>query len=387
MMLQAVPVGLVINTMGFGGVPEVVLQLARRLPLHGFVPHLCVLKRDTRSSEPGQEARRAQFEAAGTTIHYASAGSGKIDAVAGVARWAGELGLALVHTHSYRPNVYGRLGGMLRRPCGLRLIAHYHNQYDDKWAAEPAMLALERELAQSTDAMVAVSESVRTHVAAHVHVDTQRIEVVPNGHDGAVGVTVDRAAARATLDVAPSALAVGLIGRVCEQKGQEDFVEAARAIAARHPEAVFLMAGHVEDRPLYDKLRHRISQEGLEHRVRFLGHRTDMMSVYAALDIVAAPSRWEGFGLMLVEAMTAGRPLVATRVGAIPEVVREDETALLIPARDPSALAAALSLLLSNPSLRLALGAAGTRHSARYSWDATASGVAAIYDRILGRPV
>ena len=157
-------VGMVLTTLGHGGVPEVVYQLMRGLPTDRFCAHLCVLKREEDASNVCPE-RAERFSAAGLDVSFAHDSSRKIETVASVADWIADRGIALLHTHSNRPNVVGRMAGALFRSQGLAVVAHYHNQYDDKWERDPAMLSLERRLVASTDAMIAVSESVRRHVA------------------------------------------------------------------------------------------------------------------------------------------------------------------------------------------------------------------------------
>ncbi|MEY4830880.1 MAG: hypothetical protein RLZZ562_2676 [Planctomycetota bacterium] len=353
-------VGMVLTTLGHGGVPEVVYQMMRGLPADRFCAHLCVLKREEDASNVCPE-RADRFSAAGLDVCFAHESSRKIETVASVADWIAERGIALLHTHSNRPNVVGRMAGALFRSQGLAVVAHYHNQYDDKWERDPAMLSLERRLVASTDAMIAVSESVRRHVADNIGVDEQRIDVIPNGVDASAFAGVDRSEARRALGLDATRPVVGLIGRITEQKGQDDFVEAALAIAVERPEPMFVMVGFAEDAALQQRLRQKIAVFGLSDRIRFLGNRDDMASVYAALDLVVAPSRWEGFGMMLIEAMAAGRPIVATRVGAIPEIVRDGRTGVLVEPRDAQALACAITAMLDDPQRRTAMGEAGQR--------------------------
>jgi len=225
---------------------------------------------------------------------------------------------------------------------------------------------------------------VRQHVVEWVGVPAERVRLIANGVDlERFAAPHDQALARAALEIPPDPRAVGIVGRICEQKGQEDFIQAARLVVERHPATVFVVVGAADDAELLKRLHHLAAELGIKERVRFIGYQSDMPTVYAALDVVAAPSRWEGFGLALVEAMAAGRPIVATRVGAIPEVVAEGETALLVPPNDPPALAEALCALLDDRRLAAALGRAGAARAARFSWERAGVQLDELYSSLL----
>lgn len=375
---------MVLTTMGFGGVPEVVFQLMRGLPRERFATSLCVLKREEEQSNVCGE-RRDRFAEAGFDVHYAHDSSRKIDTVASVADWIESRGIELLHTHSNRPNVVGRMAATLFHGSGLAVVSHYHNQYDDKWERDPAMLSLEKRLVASTHAMIAVSGSVRHHVASRIGVGEDLVDVVPNGVDASKFVCADRSAAKRALGLDERRPVVGVVGRITEQKGQEDFVEAALQLAIERTEPQFVMVGFAEDAALQQRLRQRIAVFGLSDRIRFLGNRDDMAEVYGALDIVVAPSRWEGFGMMLVEAMAAGRPIVAARAGAIPEIVRDGTSGVLVEPRDPAALGAAIARLLDDPARREELGARGRVDSERFGWSRCCDQTASVYERALMR--
>ncbi len=375
-------IAMVLNTMGFGGVPEVAYQLMRHLPRDRYDLRLCVMKGEA-VPDSGCAERQQRFEALGIPVSYAVRSAAKMEMIAAVAAWLEAERIALLHTHSYRPNAYGRLAGSMLRPAGLKTIAHYHNQYDDKWDSEPAMLTLERQLARGTEAMIAVSRSVSSSVAERIGVPQERIDVVPNGVETGAFGNGNRTAARSAMGIGQSSFAFGLVGRICEQKGQEDFVAAAIALARRRRDAVFLMLGNREDKALEDRLRQSIADAGLAARIRFTGHVDDIAGAYAGLDCLVAPSRWEGFGLMLVEAMAAGVPIIASDTGAIPEVTGGD-AALLVAPRDPPALTGAMERLAGDAALRQQLAAAGKTRASAFTWEAAAVRVAAIYERVLG---
>ena len=374
-------IAIVLNTIGLGGVPVAALQLLRHLPAACYDTSVFVLKHADTDSKARVE-RRTRFESIGAHVHIAER-TDELGVVAELTEWLAARRIDLLHTHSFRPNLYGRLAGVLHRPRGLKVIAHYHNQYDNKWDRDPATLTLEQQLAEHSDAMVAVSKSVRRHVAERLQVDKARIELVSNGVEVRHFQGVDREQARRAFNVDPGQITVGLVGRICEQKGQEDLVEAALDLCQTNRRALFLMAGTIEDRGLKDRLVQRIEGAGRAHQIRFIGHVIDMPTLYAAIDMLVAPSRWEGFGLMLIEAMAAGLPVVASRVGAIPEVVSEGETALLVPPHHPDALAAALADLMRHPERRAQLGQAGQRRAERFSWQRAGEQLDNLYGALL----
>ena len=151
------------------------------------------------------------------------------------------------------------------------------------------------------------------------------------------------------------------IGRLDPQKGHLDLLAALRHVAAALPSVRLIIAGAPQQASAdYEQaLRTAAAAPELAGRIHWAGHRDDVPALLAACDIVVQPSHWEGFGLVLVEAMAAHRPVVATAVSAIPEVVHDGETGLLVPPHDPPALARALLRLCDDPARRARLGAAG----------------------------
>jgi glycosyltransferase involved in cell wall biosynthesis len=175
-------------------------------------------------------------------------------------------------------------------------------------------------------------------------------------HD-AIDVTADSrkssVEARKALGIDPGALVVGTIGRLMEQKDHETFIRTARHVCATHPETQFLIGGYGH---LLDHLEGLISEFGLRSNVRILGEVTDVYSFYNMVDIFILTSRWEGFPVVLMEAMAAGKPVVSTAVGGINEMIDQGACGFLCPAGDAQAIAEAIGTLLDNPSLRLSCG-------------------------------
>jgi glycosyltransferase involved in cell wall biosynthesis len=186
---------------------------------------------------------------------------------------------------------------------------------------------------------------------------------------------------RRALGIAASDRIVLAAGRLSREKGHAHLVRAfATAPLATHAEAVLVIAGEGPERPA---LMHLAASLGISARVHLVGYQVDMQPYYAAADVVALPSDSEGSPNALLEAMAAGKPVVATRVGGVPEIAEHGHTALLVPRRDPSALAAGLASVLCDPAQAAALGAAG-RHTVirRFSIQIRAAALSAVYRRL-----
>jgi glycosyltransferase involved in cell wall biosynthesis len=169
------------------------------------------------------------------------------------------------------------------------------------------------------------------------------------------------------------------VGRLAPQKGLDVLLEAASRWQGRDPRPVTVIAG---DGPLSGRLAAHASGSGLGNDVRLLGQRHDVLVLLAAADVVVVPSRWEARALVVQEAMRMGRPIVATRVGGIPDLTGDD-AALLVPPQDPDALAAAVAAVLDDPALAAKMGeAAGARATSFPSMDDAVRETVAIYARL-----
>jgi glycosyltransferase involved in cell wall biosynthesis len=289
-----------------------------------------------------------------------------------------------VHTHSTRPNRTARPVALRR---GLPVVSHYHNQYDDKWTT-PELRAVERALARAGAGVVACSAAVRDHLVHRLDLVPDSVTVVPNGVDVERFRGGDGGRVRAELGLAPGRPLLLAVGRLCPQKAPADLLHAVRVLLDRQPAAVLALAGAPDQPAAAVELRDLAGRLGVADRVRFLGYREDMADVYAAADVVVLASRWEGFGLVLLEAMAAGRPVVATRVGGIPEVVGAGlphaPAALLVPPGEPAALAAAVDQVVRVPALAGTLTVRGAERVRDFSWDTAAARVDALHRRVAG---
>lgn len=215
--------------------------------------------------------------------------------------------------------------------------------------------ALQRSAWRRTDAIVAVSHAVARSVQG-LGIPPQRITVA---HGGIDAKRVRDAGAK-TPDLGstlpPGRPLVGCVARLEPVKGVSDFVRAAAVLATQRPEMAFVVVG---DGSQIDSLRTLAAGLGLGTRIAFTGSVVPSAGIMARCDIVAVPSLSEGLGMVALEAMALGVPVVATRVGGLPEVVSDGVTGLLVPARDPAAMTAAMGELLGDAARRFAMGEAG----------------------------
>ena len=177
------------------------------------------------------------------------------------------------------------------------------------------------------------------------------------------------------------------IGRHVPQKGFDVVLRAVAELGqTSQGEFDLLLAG---DGPEQAALRTLAEELGLAERVRFVGRveHAQALALFAGCLFFVLPSRHEPFGLVNLEAMAAGKAVVASRVGGVPEIVVDEETGLLIPAEDVSALAGALARLAGDPGLRGRFGAAGHRRAELFAWPTVVERYLAVYERVLGRPV
>lgn len=375
----------VINSIGLGGVPEAAYQLLRVLPRARYDARLHVLKQPD-AQDAARGARLERFRALDLPISFAERPAHRLGLVTSLARWLEAERIDLLHCHSYKPNISARLAGALLRPRGLRIVAHYHNQYDANWQRD-GTLDLDWLLARQTGAFIAVSGSVRDHMVERLGISAKQITTIPNGADIARFQTAQtQQQARRALGLPSDRRIIGLVGRISEQKGQEDLIRAAPSLLAAFPDAHFVFAGAPDEAGHQHHMEGLVRELGVGHAVTFHGFLTDMAAFYRAIDLLAAPSRWEGFGLMLVEAMAAGAPIVAARVGAIPEVVVEGETALLVPPADPAALAGAIQALLHDPTAMQRFAANGRKRAHRFSWERAGTALDHVYRTLLDTP-
>jgi glycosyltransferase involved in cell wall biosynthesis len=294
----------------------------------------------------------------------------------------------ILHTHTAKAGAVGRLAALLAGDARPPIVVHTFHGHVLRGYFDPLRTAgfrlLERWLATKTTALVAVSPQVRDDLVSLGVAPRERFVVVRVGIELEQRVAVERdgrGESRRVLGIGPDRFAVGWIGRMTGVKRTHDVLRAFRRLRDRGVDACLCMIGDGPDRPAVERRAHEL---GLMRDTLFLGYQEEVAPFYAAFDAMILPSINEGTPVSAIEALAAGRPVVATRVGGVPDVVREGEDGFLVEAGDVDALADRLARLAADPELRERLGAAGrARVIPRYSVERLVDDIDLLYRSLL----
>jgi glycosyltransferase involved in cell wall biosynthesis len=290
----------------------------------------------------------------------------------------------VVHTHLGRADNYGRLAAKLARVPVI--VTTVHNV--DAWKANPLLRWLDAWTSRFAQRLLACSGRVGQHLRELNLVPRHKISVVRNGirlgdwNDQPEPTAVSRI--RTELNLQTSHFVLAVIGRLEEQKGHRYLLEALASLNGQIPNWRLLVVG---EGTLRNRLEKQAAQLKLSTQIVFAGERRDMRLIYAASDVVVLPSLWEGLPLVLLEAMAARRPVIATTAGGIPEVLRHEVTGRLVTPEDSLGLAAAIQSCYSQPEKTLAMAEAAYRTVINHcSIETTAERVLGVYESLMGKP-
>lgn len=290
---------------------------------------------------------------------------------------------AIVHTHTSKAGAVGRVAAWL---AGIPVVIHTPHGHIFYGYYGPVMSGLiclvERALARITDRIVTLTErGIEEHVRLGI-ARADKFTAIPSGIALSAfrSVRVEPAVKRKELGLPPEGPVIGTVGRLVPIKGHEWLLKAAPQVLAEFPRATLVFLG---DGPLLGRLQQVAGELGISGHVLFLGARQDVPECLAAFDLFAFPSLNEGMGRALIEAMAVGVPVVATRVGGIPDVVTEGVNGLLAPPENERALAAAILALLRDPGRMRAFGeAAGRSVGERFETASTIREIERLYDAV-----
>ncbi len=283
----------------------------------------------------------------------------------------------ILHTSMFHANLSGRVLGWL---AGVPIII--------TWRHSPSIGGALRELlnrwtVRLDDRIVATCELVRQIEIERARVPSDKVITIYNGIDMEEFSASPLAAVRIqqALNIPADTLLLGSVGRMHRSKDFGNLLTAIVQVRKRIPTVRLLLVG---DGELRGELETQTQSLGLSSVVTFAGLRDDIPDILAALDVFILPSRWEGLPLVVLEAMAAGLPVVATAVGGTPEVVMDGVTGLLVPPRDPDALAQAITRLLRDPDLRRKMGQAGReRVQQHFSMEKMVQQTQSLYKQLL----
>ena len=287
----------------------------------------------------------------------------------------------LVHTHLIHADLFGWFAAKLAG--GTAVVSSRHN--DDQFRYHALWRRVSPMLWKMTDAGIVISAAIKDFTVDIEGAPADKLNVVHYGMEyrwiSDQARSVARRSLLAELQMEPDTLLLGMVCRIVEQKGIAFALQAVQSIQDRFPNAHLVIAG---DGELTEALQALCRELDIAERVHWLGWRSDAADLIAAFDILLLPSLWEGFGMVLLEAMSRRVPVIASRVSAIPEVVVDGQTGILTEARNVPALAKAMSRLLEDRPLRQHMGLLGAaRLEEHFSIERMVNGTLAVYRKCL----
>jgi len=301
-----------------------------------------------------------------------------------LARFLRRERIDILHTHLFEPSVIGLLAGVLARTPTRIVTRHYsdyHTRIDKHWHVR-----LDRLCTRLSHSVIAVSQHTADHLISKELAPAEKVHVVLNGIDfERVKLPGPDVRERVRRELAAgNAHLLLVVARLHSEKGHTYLFRALPELKRRVDCPILLLVagtGTFED--IYQA---EVRSLGCENIVRFLGFRQDVAELMAAVDVVVLPSVAEAFGLVLTEALYLGTPVVATRVGGIPEIVDDGVDGILVPPADSQALADAIAVLINDPARRLRMAGAGREKVLRrFRFEGMVRSYEAIYRRLASR--
>lgn len=292
----------------------------------------------------------------------------------------------VIHSHYWQS---ARVGAQLARTYDLPHAVMFHTLGEVKNRArisesEPRMrIHHERMAVRRADVIVTASEHERALLERYYDADPDKLATIPCGINLNLFRPGDRIAAREALDIPQDAPVLLWVGRLEKLKGVDILIQALAEVETPGARLI-IVGGDDQAAGLKDELVAQAQAAGIADRVRFEGAvpHDSLPAYYRAADVCVIPSYYESFGLVAIESMACGTPVVASRVGGLVSTVTDGVTGYLIPWRCPGPFAEKLDVLLSNPELRANFSRAGRASVERFSWSSVAISVAALYDRL-----
>ena len=294
----------------------------------------------------------------------------------------------IVHTHTSKAGILGRLAAWMARVPIVIHTPHGHVFYGHFGRSLSRMfLQMEKLLGRITHHQIALTPEEGNDYLNLGVAKSNNISVIHSGVDLNCfkRSKTESNPGRNELAIPPDSLVVGYVGWLIPIKGVTHLVNAMAEVVQRHPNSLLVLVGKGDEKGEEEtKLKEQVENLGLANNISFLGWRPDVDEIMGCFDIFVLPSLNEGMGRVLVEAMSAGLPIVASRVGGIPDLVKHEKNGLLVPPADAGALERAISDLLSDKARRKRMGETGKRMCRPYSVEAMVDKIDNLYSRLLG---
>ena len=263
-----------------------------------------------------------------------------------VAKILRQENIEVIHTHNTQPFVDGTIGALL---SGVKTIIHtdHARPFPDK----KRYMFAEWAMSHFSHKIVGVSDHTSQNLMEFEKISPKKIVTILNGIDvSRFGIKIDKEKKRRELGLPPKGPVIGLCVRLAEQKGLTYLLRATKDILDRYPDLSLVIAG---EGPLEYALQDEAKKYGIDRQVFFLGPRLDIPEILNVLDLYVLPSLWEGLPMVILEAMAAGCPIVASNVGGVPKVITHGENGLLVEPKNIDQLVSSVDRLLRDVDLRL----------------------------------
>lgn len=362
----------VIDHLGAGGAQRQLVELVRRLPRAQWDPVVVCLSRD-------HTALASELEDANVPVRVIGQ-HGVFDPACLwiLTRLLQRERPAIVHTWLFTADTYGRLAARLANTG--RVVCSIRNTVDDMpWHHR----LVHRWLSGGTACVTVNAEAIRSRLVRDVGIPEQKVRTIYNGVEvRPPGFAAANGASRDAWHIPAQSALVAMIARLAPQKDHRTLLQAVRHLLDRGVPVCCLLVG---DGPLRATIDEWVAEFGLREQVRLLGQREDIPQVLEQIDLCVLATHFEGCSNVIMEAMAAGKPVIATDVGGNAELVVDGETGLLVPPRDPEALAAACRKLLQDPETARMMGARGRQRIVeRFSSARMVEQTLGLYAELLG---
>lgn len=360
-----------ISSGGFYGAENVVLQLSTALKRrHCQVAIGTFLNQRSANTEIAGMGKARGLE----TELFSCAGRMDLSTVHTLREYLLSRQINILHTHGYKADLYGLLA--VRRGSAKQ-VATAHN-WPGKGFALTFYGVVDRLLLRQVPHVCAVSPNVTARLSKY-GIPADRLSLIPNGVD-----VEQFSGGQPVLKCEPEfqgKTIIGFVGRLAEEKALPVLIQAAQQILGTRPDVSFAVVGEGPERPMLEAL---VDQLGLKQKMIFLGQRSDLADLYASFDIFVLPSLVEAMPMAILEAMAAGKAVVASAVGGVPSIVCDQESGLLVKPADVAELVHALTQLLNKPEQAKKFGEHGRELiKKRFSSDAMALSYLDVYAKVL----